>query len=76
MICVSIFLISMYLNETSIPHKNKILTQMTNSIGSRVVNEIAIGTPDCHPGFEPLLANLHSEILTTYCECPCKTFYF
>lgn len=69
-ICLSIFLIRSYLKESSLPHKNKMLKQMTNSIGSRIVQEIAIGTPECGENFEPLLKNLHSEFLTKYCECP------
>jgi hypothetical protein len=62
----------MYLQESSIPHKNKMLIQMTNSIGSRIVEEISIGTPDCKHGFQPLLNNLHAEFLNDYCDCPSK----
>lgn len=60
------------MKESAIPHRNKILQQMTDSIGSQVIQELAVGTPECPSGFEPLLKNMHSETIRDYCDCNCK----
>ena len=72
-ILTNYFLLDYFLSDTGVLHKNKILQQMVDSFGTKLIDELALGTPECPKGYEPLLSRLHSEFTLEYCACSCKS---